>query len=73
MMAKKEMKRLARRSLAMFMTLVMTISMLQLQVFAAESFDDQTMEGYYTVASDGTVGTTDATYVEQDGFILKKE
>ena len=47
MMAKKEMKRLARRSLAMFMTLVMTISMLQLQVFAAESFKDQTMDGWF--------------------------
>ena len=69
MMAKKEMKRLARRSLAMFMTLVMTISMLQLQVFAAESFDDQTMEGWFLLDENNeVVGTTDDEIHEEHGF-----
>ena len=73
MMAKKEMKRLARRSLAMFMTLVMTISMLQLQVFAAESFDDQTMEGWFLLDENNeVVGTTDDEIHEEHGFQLSK-
>jgi LPXTG-motif cell wall-anchored protein len=72
---KREAKRaygLGRRFLAMFLAMVMCTSMLQLTAFAAQ-FEDQTMEGYYTVASDGTVGTTTATSVTEDGFTLKKE
>lgn len=73
MMAKKEMKRLARRSLAMFMTLVMTISMLQLQVFAAESFKDQTMDGWFLLNEDNEViDTTNDEIHEEHGFQLSK-
>ena len=71
---KREVKRaygLGRRFLAMFLAMVMCTSMLQLTAFAAQ-FEDQTMEGYYTVAADGTVATTEDTYVEEDGFKLWK-
>ena len=72
MMAKKEVKRLARRSLAMFMTLVMTVSLLQLPAFAAD-YEDQTMDGWFQLDKENTIkGTTDAEVYEDLGFQLSK-
>lgn len=71
-MAKKNIRNLGRRGLAMVMTLVMTISMLQLQVFAA-GYEDQTMDGWYQLNEDGTVAdtTTEGTHTDH-GFTLSK-
>ena len=72
---KREAKRaygLGRRFLAMFLAMVMCTSMLQLTAFAT-TYENQVMPGYYTVDANGTVGTTTATSVTEDGFTLKKE
>ena len=71
-MAKKNLRRLGRKALSMLLTLSMVTSMLQLTVLAADSYKDQTMDGYYTVDAQGNVGNTEATSVTEDGFTLSK-
>ena len=71
-MAKKEFKRIGKRGLAMFLTLVMTISMLQLPALAA-GFQDQVMDGWYQLNENNEiVDTTDEEIREELGFQLSK-
>ena len=70
MMAKKEFKHLGKRGLAMFLTMVMTVSMLQLPAFAA-GYQDQTMDNWYQLSEDNEIiGTTDQEIHEDLGFQL---
>ena len=70
-MAKKERKNVGRRSLALFLTLVLMISSVQITAFGA-SYPDQVMKGSYIVDEDGNAIHTEETMVEEDGFKLWK-
>ena len=71
-MAKREFKHLGKRGLAMFLTLVMTLGMLQLPAFAA-GYQDQTMDGWYQLSEDHEViGTTNEEVHEELGFRVSK-
>lgn len=78
MRVKKEAaKRLGKKALALFLTLVMSVSMMQVTAFAADN--SQIMEGSYEVGEDGEI-TADETgaakivddTVTKDGFTLTK-
>ena len=70
-MAKKNIRNVARRGLALFLSLVMATSLLQLSAFAA-TYKNQVMDGYYTIDAEGSIGTTTGTSVTEDGFTLSK-
>lgn len=70
-MAKKERKNVGRRSLALFLTLVLMISSVQITAFGA-SYPDQVMKGSYIVDENGNAIHTEETMVEEDGFKLWK-
>ncbi|MBQ2270879.1 MAG: VWA domain-containing protein, partial [Firmicutes bacterium] len=70
-MAKRERKNVGRRSLALFLTLVLMISSVQITAFGA-SYPDQVMKGSYIVDENGNAIHTEETMVEEDGFKLWK-
>lgn len=65
----KNIKNLGRRGLAIFLSLVMMTSLLQISAFA---YKNQVMDGNFTVDAEGNIGTTDATSVTEDGYTLTK-
>lgn len=71
MMAKKNIRNLVRRGTALFLSLVMATSLLQLSAFAAP-YKNQVMDGYYTIDAEGNIGTTTESSVTEDGFTLTK-
>lgn len=74
-MRAKNMRNVARRGLALFMSVVMAVSLLQLSALAAfgGSYENQTMDGYFLVnEEDAVTGTTEEATVTEDGFTLSK-
>ena len=72
---KREAKRtgLGRRFLSVFLAVVMCTSMLQLPAFAATSYDNQVMDGWFQLNKDNSIkDTTDEEVYEDLGFELTK-
>ena len=71
-MAKSTFKNLGRRGTALFLALVMMVSLLHISAFAA--YSDQVMDGYFAVDSDGVATPSESTdgIVTEDGYTLSK-
>ena len=62
---------MAKKILAIVLSMVMCFSMLQLQVFAVDN--NQVMDGYYTLDEQGNItGTTAAESNSANGFTVSK-
>ena len=68
---KETTKHLGKRALALFLSLVMCTSMLQISAFA---YSNQVMDGYFTVDENGEVALAEsgASSVTEGGYTLSK-
>ncbi len=71
MESKRERKNLGRRSLALFLSLVLMISAVQITAFGA-AYPDQVMTGSFIVDENGEAAYTEETVREEGGFTLEK-
>ncbi|MBQ9931462.1 MAG: hypothetical protein IJO79_03840, partial [Firmicutes bacterium] len=70
MMARTNLRKVGRKVLALLLTVTLVLSMLTC-AFGAP-IPDQTMDGYFAVAADGTYALSEDTTVTEDGFTLSK-
>ena len=60
-----------KRSLSLLLALVMCLSLVNISAFAA-GYEDQVMDGYFVVGSDGVTGTTENATNSDQGYTVSK-
>ena len=65
------MARRMKRSLSLLLALVMCLSLVNISAFAA-GYEDQVMDGYFVVGSDGVTGTTENATNSDQGYTVSK-